>query len=657
MEVETSWRTTDQSLFPLLEICLAVNIRVAPMMRWAGIAAIVLAVAPAAYCSDTIRIAEIGAKGYYYQQLPARLRVVIFHSDPQPATVEIRVLIHSFPDPRIERVDTFSKRITLAPNDQRLEEMPVLLRFSPKATVQVQEVDARGGVLAEDTGPLEPPLQNEYLIAIVCAQPAVCQQAQSQISFSGTGPEQTGKGKVLRFVTMDDPPEQFWGYSPAQTAVLARPVAGMSANQREALEDYVREGQALIVLEDQAPDTSFLSAYRPPPSTRGVSSIGEGRIIWVPSLASSDLGKLYTGLALGRAILGWEGDRSVKDQLSWARKRLSVQFRFPTLAWLLAWLGAYVLIAGVGNFVLLRKLDRREWGWITLPCISLVFACAMYLSSASNRPHELRGDDTALYWMDEKSPVAFVERGERVSSNRRQQVLANINGHEILAGDRNYTGDSLSLSMFGDQPGDNPLSHWTVQVGSPTTVELGMLQWSYRDMEFVGVENEPGTVRRLDESHFRNETGKSFRQGMYVDGTNAYFFDSIPNGSQIDLAAARKKPFSKATHCRVCATIGFPSEIANVGAGELLSERAVENGSVSQDDRETITDALQVAQRPFDLGELIRAWPADGGHAFETRSGLFFGLADEAQPSLSFPGKRFIAKGYSITIVSYEPKP
>ncbi len=61
-------------------------------------------------------------------------------------------------------------------------------------------------------------------------------------------------------------------------------------------------------------------------------------------------------------------------------------------------------------------------------------------------------------------------------------------------------------------------------------------------------------------------------------------------------------------------------------------------------------------EKPFELVELIRGWPSDGGHAFDARAGLFFGLADETEVPGSLPSKRFAAKGYSITIVSYERK-
>lgn len=627
------------------------------MHRWAWIAAIVLAIAPAAFASDQIRIVEIGLKGYYYQGTPTRLRVAILHGDSQPAKIQIRVLVHNFWGERVQRTDTFSTHLSLAPNEQRIVDIPVLLLYSPRSTLEVQELDANGKGITEDTQPLESPLSGN-LIAVLCSQPAVCEQIQSQISFSGSQAEQTGKGKVVRFAAVSDPPEEFWGYSPARTVILARPLAGMSLAQRQALESCVREGYALIVMEDQSPVSDFLSPYKPGGSAVSATAMGEGRIVWIPSVAGKQLGDLYAGASMTSAVMGWQPGFGVRDVLSWVRKRVGTRFQFPTLVWLLIWLGVYILIAGVGNFVLLRKLDRREWSWITLPGISIIFACAMYFSSSANRPHELRGDDIAIYWMDEKSPVAFIERGQRISSNHRQAVAVTTNTDEILAGDRNNTGQALIADMFGGVTDENPLNHWDVTLDPSTTVDLRMLQWSFRDIEFVGPEIEDGTVSRIDDTHFRNGTGRNFRQGMYVDAANVYFFGAIPSGSQFDLAAAvAMKPLRQATGCSPCSAMGFPSELSNVDYNQANPAVQLDNALPGRDAVQAMEDVQGTARKPFDLSELIRAWPPNSGQAFEARSGIFFGLADEAEPRISFPGKHFLAKGYSLTVVSYEPKP
>jgi hypothetical protein len=622
------------------------------MTRLRRIAAIFFLIAPLAYGADAVRIAEIGVKGYYLDDWPTAVKVIVIHDANQPLTVDLRIRIHSFPAAHVERVDTFSKPLSLGPNEQRLVDIPVLPQFSEGASVEVEEVDAHGKVLSRDATPLEAPLQAQ-LIATLCARPDVCQQIQSQISFSGSSSGQTDKGKYLKFVSVENPPAESWIYSPVGTLIVARPPSQMEAAQSDAVENFARQGGTLIVLDALIHDPRFLSAYRPVGGTPGPTAVGRGKVFFVPSLDA--LGDLYSGVDLPRALSGWPANGPTDSALSWLRRRLSFHVRFPTLTWLLVWLSIYILIAGVSNFVLLRKLNRREWGWITLPAISLLFATAMYLSSVSSRPRVLRVDEITVNWMDELSPVAFVERGERITSNRRQKFLFDEEGNVILLGDRNHTGDRISADPFDDEP-QNSFPRWNIDVGPPIRLDLSMLQWSFRDLEFAGVATLPGTVRRLDTTHLRNETGRTFRQAMYVDRSSVYLFNAFPDGSVLDLSTADKKPLDKISNGRLFAASGFPTGLAEVTAADILTMNEQSSGSKENTAADWST-AKNIANSPFDLIELIRGWPPGSGHAFDARSALFFGLADEPHPPVSILAKQYLADGHSVTIVSYERKP
>ena len=220
---------------------------------------------------------------------------MLLHSDLPAATVQLRVRVHSFPIAHIERIDTFTKGVVLSADDRRFVDVPVLLRYSDKASLEVQETNAGGNILSEDAQALEPPL-GETLVAVLCVQPSVCQKAQSQISFSGNASEQTGKGKALKFVTIEEPPEQSWQYLPAKTVVFARPVEELTPAQRDALEDFARQGAALIVIEDEARSPTFLAAYRAARSPGAPTTIGRGKILWI-----SESGWARSGRSVCRA--------------------------------------------------------------------------------------------------------------------------------------------------------------------------------------------------------------------------------------------------------------------------------------------------------------------------------------------------------------------
>lgn len=57
-----------------------------------------------------------------------------------------------------------------------------------------------------------------------------------------------------------------------------------------------------------------------------------------------------------------------------------------TMAWMI---GPYLLLAGLVNYLVLKKLDKREWTWISIPALSLVFVLLIYLTSFKTRPAEI----------------------------------------------------------------------------------------------------------------------------------------------------------------------------------------------------------------------------------------------------------------------------
>jgi len=622
-----------------------------------------LALAPAAFSSDVVKIVDVGLQGYYLDGNPAVVRVLLIHTDARSATIELRVHVHTEFRPQVERIDTFTQIVTLAPNEQRVVDVPVVIPGGGIQKVEVEEADGQGTVSAKDSAPLSG--QSPYgLIALMCLEQRVCQVAQAEISFSGAPQVQAAKGKQLKFVSLQYAPEEWLGYEPARTVVLAEPVAAMSPAQWKALEDFVREGGTLIVVQDLVADPSFLAPYRAQAS-RGIPNIvGRGKVLWIPSLQSGELGALYDGPGVMRAIASWQAVNARGSEIDWARNRLTTQFQFPTLKWLLAWLAAYILIAGVGSFIFLRVIGRREWGWVTLPCLSVLFALGMYFSSASNRPKQFLVEDVTFYWMDENSSVAAVERGERVSAPHRQTLNFLLNDKMIFAGDRNRTGDALSVNPFENDSPDQIINHWDVKTGPPVDVTLRMLQWSFRDLEFFGIELEPGTVRATGPDHLRNETGKSFTQALYVDKDTMYSFDAIAAGADINLADGKRTPLAKSIGARGFGAFGFPSMLSETDPDEMAAnaQQAAQQAPQQGNDQGTqpdnaFTDMKGLSKKPFELAELIHGWPTKGNHVFDSRSALFFGLSTEPGTQVSLSGVPFSRKSYSITVVSFERKP
>ena len=58
-------------------------------------------------------------------------------------------------------------------------------------------------------------------------------------------------------------------------------------------------------------------------------------------------------------------------------------------------LGLYILLIGPINYLVLKRLDKREWAWVTMPILILAFAAGAYASGpcSGQQRHPQRGRD------------------------------------------------------------------------------------------------------------------------------------------------------------------------------------------------------------------------------------------------------------------------
>jgi hypothetical protein len=68
----------------------------------------------------------------------------------------------------------------------------------------------------------------------------------------------------------------------------------------------------------------------------------------------------------------------------------------PPIGGLLALLGAYILLIGPVNYAVLRRLDRREWAWVTMPVLIVVFAVGAYAFGAALRGSNVIVNEVAI---------------------------------------------------------------------------------------------------------------------------------------------------------------------------------------------------------------------------------------------------------------------
>jgi hypothetical protein len=481
---------------------------------------------------SNLRIVDVGLHGYSGNT--SAVRLIVSNPSPGPQTIHLQVAANG--DRGI--TNAVIADVSLNGGEQRELELPVLMPGGE--TVITAEATVAGAVFAHDKR--KAPLRQAVLIALMCAGDSVCKTVQSQIQFSGTIEERADKNRQAKFEIVDDPRDHWWAYSACRAIVLARPIAEFTQAQRDALEGFLRSGGRLVLLEKEIADTGFLSAYRQGPASPNGERVGQGTLFRVSELSANELGNVFAA----RNLPGFLGQPYMwnANQPAWLSRRFATAFDFPRLGWLLIWLTVYVVMIGVLNFAVLRRLHRLELGWISTCGLALLFAAGFYFSSASRRPRDFRLDNLATYYLDSRSPLAVADYSLRVSSPERRDLLISIADPAVFTSS-NFAEEETSGQIWAEmnRQGIQERRTYEIHLGPPSQVELPMLKWSFQDLNLQGLHEFSGTVHFVAPNRLRNDTGQRFEDAVFLDyPANAlYALPTLGPGEEIQLDAITPK--------------------------------------------------------------------------------------------------------------------
>lgn len=280
----------------------------------------------------------------------------------------------------------------------------------------------------------------------------------------------------------------------------------MTAAQQEALDIWISQGGQLVVaggtgwqktvtpLADYLPvtvnssqsinDLPGLAAragepFRDPgPYLLTTSSLRSGELLWhedgMPLLARREWGRgrVYF-LALDPTLaplVDWAGSPLIWDNIAAQVPRLPFwaagfgnsyaasravknipTLTLPSAFLLLCFMGFYVLLIGPVNYLTLKRLKRREWAWISIPALIILFTGCAYITGFG-----LKGNKIILHQMN----VAY---GQANSPALRVNSLVALYSPRRASYDLRLPGETMVLPFT---QGFNPTgigSGWNVQ--------------------------------------------------------------------------------------------------------------------------------------------------------------------------------------------------
>nr|MBA3236490.1 hypothetical protein [Chloroflexota bacterium] len=166
----------------------------------------------------------------------------------------------------------------------------------------------------------------------------------------------------------------------------------------------------------------------------------------------------------------------------------------PPIGGLFALLAAYILLIGPLNYLVLKRLDRREWAWATMPVLIIAFAAGAYGIGAA-----LRGSEVIVH------EVAIVRGAPGASEGAAQVYMGVFSPSRTTYQVRVPGGALLSSPIAGDFFGGNVnVAALDILQGDPAGVrDLAVGFGSLRT-----IRAESSVVIPLVQTDFRLENGR-----------------------------------------------------------------------------------------------------------------------------------------------------
>lgn len=375
-----------------------------------------------------------GFEGYYKDGRWMPLRITVAN-DGVDALGTLRVEA-----PRNDGTTVLYRREVQLPTLSRRELYMYIPMEGYLSNITIRLVNRQGNELASQSVRVSQASPTDLLYGVIANSPSTFNLLADVTPMGGVA-------YVAQLELADLPPSE-QGWQALDILVISDMDTGtFTPEQRAALATWVSNGGRLIVaggpgwqktsagLNDLLPlqpsGTQTIANFSPlatfageaTPEGTGVAAIGslaEDALVWVaadgmPLIASRQMGfGQITFLAADPAfepLKGWEGlEPTFRNIMSvsaerpswsggmrnWYSARDAVNalpgLNLPSIWQICGFLALYIIVIGPLNYLVLRRLKRRELAWLTIPAIVVVFSAGTYITG-----YQLRGTESTLH--------------------------------------------------------------------------------------------------------------------------------------------------------------------------------------------------------------------------------------------------------------------
>jgi len=165
----------------------------------------------------------------------------------------------------------------------------------------------------------------------------------------------------------------------------------------------------------------------------------------------------------------------------------------PSLRNMALILGLYIFLAGLVNYLVLKKLDKREWTWITVPVLAIVFVGLIYFTSFKTRPAEVISHQINIVDVKPGTSLAKVTAITGLFAPTHETYHLQLQGRQLIGALPNIDG---GIGMGSGATNQRPSANISVeQTPEQTNIEFRQMRsWVMRGFSSVGDASLTGAI-------------------------------------------------------------------------------------------------------------------------------------------------------------------
>ncbi|NLC44015.1 MAG: hypothetical protein GX783_07000 [Clostridiales bacterium] len=217
-----------------------------------------------------------------------------------------------------------------------------------------------------------------------------------------------------------------------KTAILGNtPLQVLDIRTDEARTLIGDEQGSLVFLFEKEKGSVYLAGFDL--GTEPIISWTGNKLFW-ESLISQSL------TSEGLLLLRYPGNKiSYSSGLSGVLGSIEAM-EMPSITLILFLFLFYLALAGPFNYIFLKKIDKREWSWVTIPVLSVLFAALIFGFGYNSKGGELIVNTISLARMDTNTAQADISNQVGIFIPRRGDYEVEVDRFALLSLNTNNSG-------------------------------------------------------------------------------------------------------------------------------------------------------------------------------------------------------------------------